>query len=160
MINEKGRWTPDAVTADLLATARGADGVRVILLVERGKGPHKGKLAIPGGHLDEGDADLVACAIRELAEEAGVKVTREELTLVGVYSAPGRDPRGRYVGVVYTAEVPMRRLEAAVAGSDASKVRLVKVKEARAMELAFDHNQALEDAVLVWKDWIWINRDR
>ncbi|MEO5877549.1 MAG: NUDIX hydrolase [Streptosporangiaceae bacterium] len=64
-----------------------------VLLIERGWDPHKGLLALPGGHVDAGET-AVAAAVRELAEETGVGVDAADLTLIGVYDRPDRDPRG------------------------------------------------------------------
>ncbi|WP_444971620.1 NUDIX domain-containing protein [Streptomyces sp. SAI-25] len=44
--------------------------------------------------------------VRELAEETGITVPATELRQVGAFDAPGRDPRGRYVTVAYTATLP------------------------------------------------------
>ncbi len=38
-------------------------------------------------------------------EETGISMTPKELTLVGVYSKPGRDPRGWTVSAAYLAVV-------------------------------------------------------
>ncbi|MFJ5142722.1 NUDIX domain-containing protein [Streptomyces sp. NPDC088707] len=54
---------------------------------------------------DEGKASSRA-AVRELEEETCVRVTEDELRLVGIWDQPDRDPRGRYVTVAYLATVP------------------------------------------------------
>ncbi|MFF3276589.1 NUDIX domain-containing protein [Streptomyces chrestomyceticus] len=45
-------------------------------------------------------------AARELREETGVTVPAADLSQMGTYDATGRDPRGRYVTVTYTATLP------------------------------------------------------
>ncbi|WP_394298532.1 NUDIX domain-containing protein [Streptomyces rimosus] len=60
--------------------------------------------ASPGGHVDGGETSPAAA--RELQEETGVTVPAADLSQMGAYDAPGRDPRGRYVTVTYTATLP------------------------------------------------------
>lgn len=113
-----------------------------VLLIERGWDPHRGLLALPGGHVDPGETSLAA-AVRELWEETGVRVAPATLTLVGLYDAPGRDPRGRYVTAAYVVDVPEDTK--AVAGDDAAAVRWVPLADLPGA-LAFDHGQILADA--------------
>ena len=124
-------------TADVVAIT--PDGR--VLLIERGWPPHKGQLALPGGHVDPGETSRAAAA-RELLEEAGVHVETDDLSLVGVYDAPGRDPRGRYVTVAYAVTVPADT--PAQAGDDAAAVRLAPLDELD--DLAFDHGRIVADA--------------
>jgi 8-oxo-dGTP diphosphatase len=127
------------LTVDVVAIAGAADAPRV-LLIERGNPPFVGSWALPGGFVEEGE-QVVDAAPRELAEETGVRV--EELTLLGVYDTPGRDPRGWTVSVVYLARVPH---ETAVAGADdARDARWFAADELP--ELAFDHAIVIADAL-------------
>ncbi|MFY0510234.1 NUDIX domain-containing protein [Streptomyces anulatus] len=123
-------------TADVVCI-RGGD----VLVIERGWDPHKGMNALPGGHVDPGESSRAAAA-RELLEETGVQVDAFDLTLVGVWDAPGRDPRGRYVTAVYVVTVPEGT--AARAGDDAAAVRWVPLDAPGA--LAFDHGQIVATA--------------
>ncbi|MGW1468453.1 NUDIX domain-containing protein [Streptomyces sp. NPDC002308] len=107
-----------------------------VLLIERGWDPHKGLLALPGGHVDIGET-AVAAAARECLEETGVSVHMEDLTMVGVFDAPGRDPRGRYVTIAYTVTVPAYTV--ARAGDDAGAIQWVLLNNLP--HLAFDHNE-------------------
>ncbi|WSU13293.1 NUDIX hydrolase [Streptomyces sp. NBC_01116] len=123
-------------TADVVCI-RGAD----VLVIERGWDPHKGMNALPGGHVDPGESSRAAAA-RELLEETGVQVDASDLMLVGVWDAPGRDPRGRYVTAVYVVTVPEGT--AAHAGDDAAVVRWVPLDAPGA--IAFDHGQIVATA--------------
>ncbi|MER7235132.1 NUDIX hydrolase [Streptomyces olivaceus] len=124
-------------TADVVVTT--TDGY--VLLIERGWDPHAGQWALPGGHVDPGETSRAAAA-RELAEEAGMYVAPEELSQVGTWDAPGRDPRGRYVTVAYHLTVisgtPVE------AGDDA--VNACWWPLAALPPLAFDHADIIDAA--------------
>lgn len=121
-------------TADVVVTT--TDGH--VLLIERGWDPYRGQWALPGGHVDPGETGREAAA-RELAEEAGVYAATGELVQVGVFDAPARDPRGRYVTVAYHLEVlPGTSIEA---GDDATRAQWWPLNSLP--PLAFDHADIL-----------------
>ncbi|MFC9249812.1 NUDIX hydrolase [Amycolatopsis thailandensis] len=132
------------LTADLIIlTIR--EGVLCVLLVERENEPFRGRLALPGGFL-RGDEALEETAARELGEETGLDAGELTLHQVGVYSAPGRDPRRpRVVTCAYLAVAP--DLPIPVAGTDARAARWLPVAEVGAGQLAFDHERILGDGV-------------
>ena len=80
-----------------------------IVLVRRAIEPSYGKWVFPGGYVDLGESTQEA-AIRETLEEAGVKVTLQQLA--GVYSYPGQIS----AVVVYLAACPKARLLPTAAG--------------------------------------------
>lgn len=133
------------LTADVVLLANEPNGPLCVLLVRRGWPPFEGCWALPGGHVDPGE-DTDTAAARELFEETGLDIAR--LGLVGVYAAPGRDPRGRYVTFAYTARLTGSP-PAPVAGDDATEARWWLVHELRRapQHLAFDHFQILIDAM-------------
>jgi 8-oxo-dGTP diphosphatase len=114
------------------------DAARRLLLIRRGRPPFKGKYALPGGFVDVGESVEDACR-RELLEETGLKVRR--LELIGVYSDPGRDPRGHTCSVAFLARVA--RLTAR-AGDDAAATEWVALSAKP--DLAFDHAKIVSDA--------------
>lgn len=121
-------------TADILIR-RLKQGREAVVLVHR-KNPPRG-WAIPGGFIEYGES-AEACAVREAAEETGLRVT---LTgLLGVYSAPDRDPRFHTISAVFTAEGEGE----ARADSDAAEVGVFAADELP-REIAFDHRRVLED---------------
>ncbi|MFF7780373.1 NUDIX domain-containing protein [Streptomyces tanashiensis] len=95
--------------------------------------------ASPGGHVDEGETSLQA-AVRELEEETDVRVTEDQLRLVGVWDQPDRDPRGRYVTATYLATVPADTQT--TAGDDARNARSWPLTDLP-QPLAFDHADIL-----------------
>lgn len=109
------------------------------LLIRRKNEPFKGAYALPGGFVDIGETVEAGCR-REVLEEAGIEVG--DLRLVGVYSDPGRDPRGHTVSVAFLALLPSAPRPRA--GSDAEAAEWVK--DWRKLKLAFDHAQILDDA--------------
>ena len=126
------------LTADCVVVNRSGE----VLLVRRGNEPYKGCWALPGGFM-EMDETIEHCAVRELMEETGIAVTEADIRLVGVFSTPGRDPRGRTVTAVYTVAVGDI---AAQAGDDAAEVRWWPL--AALPPLAFDHAEIIAKAGL------------
>lgn len=91
---------PDRVVLTVDAVIADADGR--VLVMERGTDPFRGTWVFPGGLVDPCETAEQAC-IREVLEELGLEV---RLTgLIGIYSEPGRDPRGSFVSIAYRAEI-------------------------------------------------------
>lgn len=135
------------LTADVVLLAE-RDGELVVLLIRRGWDPYGGCWALPGGHVDPGE-EVDDAARRELFEETGLAAAR--LDLVGVYSAPDRDPRGRYVTFAYVGFVHGAVADP-TAGDDAHDAQWLSVADLldevidERLVLAFDHAQILADA--------------
>lgn len=132
------------LTADVVVIGDDGAGVPYVLLIRRRRNPYRDCWALPGGHVTPGE-EVEAAARRELAEETGLVADR--LTLVGVYSAPGRDPRGRYVTWAYLATVS--GMPECVAGDDAADARWWPLSWARDHPgwVAFDHHQIIGDSL-------------
>lgn len=130
--------------ADVAAFSLREDEGWSVLLIRRGQPPYKGRWALPGGFVDEGE-DAEKAARRELHEETGLRVRRQPFEHLAAYAAPRRDPRHRTVSMSYWTVVP--RDAVAAAGDDAADVRWWPVAEALAeRRLAFDHATILTDA--------------
>jgi 8-oxo-dGTP diphosphatase len=143
---------PVYYAADVVLFTR-SENLVYVLLIERRWNPHKGKLALPGGHVDPDETARQAAA-REGTEETGVDLTGVDLSLVGIYDQPDRDARGRYVTVAYTAFLP--GMPVATAGDDAAAAAWVPLHalygKALRARMAFDHDQIVSDAVLAHPD--------
>ena len=95
------KYPKPSLTADVAVFARDGETLR-LLLIRRGGHPYLGCLALPGGFANKNEP-IEQTAARELEEETGI--TGVPLTLFGVFSKPGRDPRGWVVTVAFAAVV-------------------------------------------------------
>ncbi len=136
-------WPRAAVTADVCALSLAPDGTWHVLLIRRAHEPFKGQWALPGGFLEVDAEDLQTTARRELREETGLAAPAD-MPLVGIYSRPGRDPRGHTVTGVWLAlfDWPPPPPQA---DDDAAEARWMPANEAG--PLAFDHQDVLADAL-------------
>jgi len=100
--------------------ARTAD--QRILLIRRAD---TGEWALPGGTLEWGET-LRTCAVRELAEEAGV-TTVGLGRLLGVYSSEARDPRFHAVTIL---------VEASIAAPERPPLNPAEILEARLFDVS------------------------
>jgi 8-oxo-dGTP pyrophosphatase MutT (NUDIX family)/GNAT superfamily N-acetyltransferase len=77
-----GRGRPSAVLVLLFPDAEGQ--ARVLLTARAARvGAHAGEISFPGGSAESGDADPIATALRESAEEVGLDPTACELRVTG-----------------------------------------------------------------------------
>ena len=89
----------------------------------------------------EMDETTEECAVRELEEETGLKVSGT--TLIGVYSKLGRDPRGRTVTAAYLAVID--KALNVTGQDDARKAQWFPIDALP--PLAFDHADIMRDAL-------------
>lgn len=112
-----------------------------VLLIRRKNPPFQNHWALPGGFIDL-DETLEESARRELYEETNIKDV--QLTEVGTFGHPDRDPRGRVITIAYVGVISNNQQEA-VAGSDASEVLWHSTLDLP--KLAFDHNLIIEKSL-------------
>ena len=137
------KYPRPAVTADCIVITREAEPK--VLLIERGDEPFKGCWAFPGGFMNM-DETTEQCAIRELEEETGLRVS--EVYQIAAYSKVDRDPRGRTVTVAYLAIV--EKPIAVTGQDDAAKAQWFPLSDLP--DLAFDHADIMQDAIRKYKE--------
>ena len=132
------KYPRPAVTADCIVFSRYPKPQ--VLLIRRGNEPIKGEWAFPGGFLNM-DETVQECARRELEEETGLVV--QDIHLVGVYSRPGRDPRGHTVTPAFLSimDYPLD----VCGGDDAAQAQWFPLNQLPV--LAFDHGEIISDAM-------------
>lgn len=90
-----------SLAVDIVAVARNTmDGSFSVVMIKRAEHPFMNGWALPGGFVHPGESAEQAAA-RELREEAGI--AQAQLTQLGFFSAPGRDPRGWIVSCAFLA---------------------------------------------------------
>jgi bifunctional NMN adenylyltransferase/nudix hydrolase len=139
------------VTADAVVVQSGH-----VLLVERGRLPGKGLLALPGGFVgtDERIRDAV---IRELREETGIADAKGQIPpamlasfiedhRTRVFDAPNRSLRGRIITHAFLFRLPDRRkLFAVKGGDDAAHAQWHRIGDLRPEMFFEDHWSIIEE---------------
>lgn len=154
------KWKKPSVTADICIITDEAE--RKILLIRRGNHPFLGKWALPGGFSEEGER-IEETAARELMEETSISMDAKSLDLVGVYSKPGRDPRGWTITAAYRAVVDPAKVRP-IAADDADDAKWFTIERTGSgviltngdikltlSDLAFDHEDVVFDALMMDK---------
>ena len=142
------KYPRPAVTADCVVITN--EPLPKVLLIQRGADPFKGAWAFPGGFMNM-DETTEQCAIRELEEETGLKVST--IHQIGAYSKVDRDPRGRTITVAYLAIVDSQK--EVIGQDDAAKAEWFPITELPS--LAFDHYDIMQDAVKTYANTVDIN---
>ena len=114
-----------------------------ILLVKRKKDPFKDHLALPGGFVNVGEK-VEDAVKREAAEETSLEI--EPIDILGVYSDPGRDPRGHILSIVFVGTILSGEPKA---GDDSQDVEWVNLGQLEKKKLAFDHGRIIND----YREW-------
>ncbi len=116
-----------------------------IVLIKRKNEPFRDYWAIPGGFVEIGETVEESC-IREAKEETNLDI--EIISLVGVYSQANRDPRGHTVTVVFLTKAVSSTLMPDTDAKQAKKFNISKIGD---LNLAFDHNEIIFDAIKLIK---------
>ena len=139
------------VTADAVVVQSGH-----ILLVERGRVPGKGLLALPGGFVDPHER-IRDAAIRELREETEISDAKGQIPpamlasfiedhRTRVFDAPNRSLRGRIITHAFLFRLPERRKLFRVKGSDdAASANWYRLGDLRPEMFFEDHWSIIEE---------------
>lgn len=146
------RWgTGPFVTADAVVVQSGH-----ILLVERGRAPGKGLLALPGGFVNQAER-IRDAAIRELREETAISDGKGQIppamlasfiedARTRVFDAPSRSLRGRIITHAFLFRLPERRkLFAVKGGDDAAHAQWYRFGDLSPEMLFEDHWSIIEE---------------
>jgi len=140
-------------TVDLVALKKGISGLEILLILRSSKSVEGGKWALPGGFIETsaakgeewkpGSESPRDAAVRETAEETGVRVDASKLVELGVFEGGGRDPRDNEESwsKSHAFAVMVDGSPRAVGGDDASDARWFPVSEIP--QTAFDHGRII-----------------
>ncbi len=125
-------------------------GITKVLLIKRSNEPYKDYWALPGGALYNNE-DLENGLKRELKEKTGIENIR--LNLVNVYGKINRSPVFRMVAISYIGVIDSNRvniLKETLKTSNADWFNINNIPN-----LAYDHNEILNDALETLKEKIF-----
>lgn len=131
-------FPPTFVTVDSIVIRSGH-----VLLVRRKGALGKGLIALPGGFLNQGETTQDG-ALRELKEETGIKISKEELekaiTARKVFDYPERSLRGRTITHAFLIDLNKGSLPIVKGQDDADRAWWMSLSE-----LALRENEFFED---------------
>jgi len=141
---EKPYTTVDVVIFSLIENK-----LKVLLIKrddEKGE-PYPNAWSLVGGFVDiHQDQDLEATAKRKLQEKTGVQVAY--LEQLGSWGSNTRDPRGWFSTHVYFSILSVDDLQTPRSGANTEDAKWFNVEGSGVgLELAFDHNQILTEAI-------------
>jgi 8-oxo-dGTP pyrophosphatase MutT (NUDIX family) len=87
-----------AAVAAVLRPGPAGPELLLIRRAEREGDPWSGHMALPGGHTQASDRDLLATALRETREEVGIDLSGHEL--LGALDEHAANAQGRFTGLV------------------------------------------------------------
>lgn len=144
--DRKRRYCP---TCDRIIWRNAVPGTQVavcdaegVLLVQRRKEPAAGRWALPGGHM-EAEESPERAAVRELAEETGVRVVTGSLEMVATNH--GLLDGERYSVTFGFAAAREDAAGDVVAGTDATAAQVVEWDEVRKLD-CWDYSAPIIDA--------------
>ncbi len=138
-------------TVDAVLLRPGADGPEVLLIRRRDTGRH----ALPGGYQDPSDPDAHAAALRELAEETGLRPDAPHTRTIGTLIPTGSHAtlHAWSVNTLVLIQASPDYLRAAVptGGDDAADAAWYPLGALGALTLASRHDGYIERGVAAWR---------
>jgi len=132
-------FAPTFVTTDAVVVKSGH-----VLTVRRKGNPGRGQIALPGGFLNQKETTVEGC-IRELKEETGIKISKDELekaiTEQRVFDYPERSLRGRTITHAFLIDLGSGPLPIVKGSDDADKAWWMSLSDLATRESEFfeDH---------------------
>ena len=125
-------------------------GIVKVLLIKRNNEPFKGHWALPSGALYNNEL-IKKGASRELKEKTGL--SNINLEQIGIFDKINRSNLMRMIGISYLGVIDIRRVEISKVTNktiDADYFPIEKIP----VNLAYDHNEIIENALEVLKEKI------
>lgn len=149
-----------SVTVDNVILGWENDQVK-LLLIQRKANPFRGKYALPGGFIDKNE-DTLEAVIREVKEEVSIQLDSDCVEQLKTIATPNRDPRTWIITVAHLTYLPDMSQVKVVANDDARSAEWVSLEVTKEgelrlfgkkgqldlSELAFDHKEIIEEAVI------------
>lgn len=105
------------------------------ILIEKSKGPYKGRWDLPGGKIDFGETPMEALQ-RELHEETGMKIKSAKLIDVISFNKTSEKEITHQVGVIYECSTQsIKKLKRTPDGNDSFGAEIFTKKEIKKLKL-------------------------
>lgn len=148
----KDRETPGMDFGIRVAAVIPRDGS--LLLVRHGKPGREPYWVLPGGRLEPGES-IPECAVREIAEETGLRAHFDGILYVSEFSREGRHTVDVTVRVTASGEAELGTDPEVAPGTEPTlkELRWIGVEELREIELLPDwvRERLISDAVSDWR---------
>ena len=104
------------------------------ILVQKGKGPFKGRWDLPGGKLDFGETPIEALE-REILEETGLKLKSAKLIDALSYTYETKSEELHHTGIIYSLKVKsVKKLKREPDGNDSFGAEVFTEKELKELK--------------------------
>lgn len=113
---------------------------------------YPGAYCFPGGFLNAKTDNypgetIEETAVREVKEETNIDISINDLHFCSVRSDPNTDPRAHVVNICYYVHLNKNQFNQLQSGDDLEETKFVPTTSILTMQLAFDHNKILIEAL-------------